>query len=422
MRVSQRTRRTKAKVFRSAGALSTLALAGLSIGVAPAAHAQSFNVEVIMNGLNSPRGLAFDQSGALYVAESGTGGNGATIPGGEGPVSYGATGSVTRYSGGVQQRVLTGLPSLASQAGTTPGASATGISDIVFDSTGQAYGIMGLGANPAERTTLTNAGAPGNSFGQLVRLTVDGTNAAPVNFADIAGFVGTNNPDGSATPDSNPYALVSRQGGGFAVTDAGANALFGVTSGGVVSTLSVFGPQTNPLSPGLGGPTFQSVPTALAQAANGSFYVGQLTGFPFPAGGANIYSVPAAGGTPTILATGFTNIMDMIVGADGNLYVLQLSTNGLAGATGPGPGQLIQVNPLTGTKTTLLSSPLFLPGGLTQGADGSFYVSNLSTAPGGGQVLRITAVTAPEPGTLALLGMGLLGGVGVVARRRRITR
>jgi hypothetical protein len=42
----------------------------------------------------------------------------------------------------------------------------------------------------------------------------------------------------------------------------------------------------------------QAVPTSVAVAPDGAYYVGQLTGFPFPVGGARVFRVvrpPAAG-------------------------------------------------------------------------------------------------------------------------------
>ena len=47
-----------------------------------------------------------------------------------------------------------------------------------------------------------------------------------------------------------------------------------------------------------------TVPTSVAQGPDGSFYVGQLTGSPFPAGRANIYRVPAHGGPAVGLRRG----------------------------------------------------------------------------------------------------------------------
>ena len=86
--------------------------------VAPAVpiRAQS-NWTVVMSGLDNPRGLTFvlgedDDDWALYVAEAGSGGSGpcAMVRGAE--HCAGTTGAVTRYQSGVQQRIVTGLPSV----------------------------------------------------------------------------------------------------------------------------------------------------------------------------------------------------------------------------------------------------------------------------------------------------------------------
>ena len=62
-----------------------------------------------------------------------------------------------------------------------------------------------------------------------------------------------------------------------------------------------------------------TVPTSVAVAPDGSYYVGQLTGFPFPVGAANIYKVPAGGGSAQVVASGFTHIVDLTFGPDGSL-------------------------------------------------------------------------------------------------------
>ena len=87
---------------------------------------------------------------------------------------------------------------------------------------------------------------------------------------------------------------------------------------------------------------------------------------------------------------------------DGDLYVLQLSTNGLASPLGPGPGRLIRIDSDSGARTTLLDNPLFFPGGLLVTPDGTIYVSNLGTSAGGGQVLLV-----PEPAAAALAAAAL---------------
>ena len=118
--------------------------------------------------------------------------------------------------------------------------------------------------------------------------------------------------------------------------------------------------------------------------------MGQLTGFPFPVGGANIYRVPANGGTPEIYAQAFTAIIDVAFGADGSLYVLEIAKNGLLDAFifNDWTGALIRVAP-DGTRTEIAEGSLFAPGGVAVGPDGALYVTNNSIFSGVGQVLRI---------------------------------
>jgi hypothetical protein len=111
---------------------------------------------------------------------------------------------------------------------------------------------------------------------------------------------------------------------------------------------------------------------------------------------------------------GFTNVIDLAFGPDGDLYVLQLTSNGLAAPQGPGPGKLIRIDADTGSRTTLLDNPLFFPGGLLVAPDGLVYASNLGVSAGGGQVLLV-----PEPA----FGAALLAGLAatVLSRPKRNT-
>jgi len=119
---------------------------------------------------------------------------------------------------------------------------------------------------------------------------------------------------------------------------------------------------------------------------DGAYYVGELTGFPFQPGSANVYRVSTQGGTPTVAYSGFTNIISITFGPDGSLYVLEISKNGLR--SGNPLGALIKVLP-DGTRTELSAGQLFMPGGLALASDDTIYVTNWSVLAGGGQVLRI---------------------------------
>jgi hypothetical protein len=414
---------------RVLSALTVAAATGIAVLHASAAFAQ-YDFNVVMNNLNNPRGLAFGPGGALFVTEAGVGGTGTKVTTGDGSAqSLGFTSSVSRLLGGVQTRVLTGAPSLAvtvitNPDGTTspaPGNGASGLQDITFVN-GQAYGLIGLGGNPAIKGSFT-LGENANGaqlLGNIVTLALDGTNTI-TSVANVSAYETSNNPAGGTQGDdinSNPYGFVALPGGGFAVTDAGGNDLLQVTSGGTVSTLSVLAPRANPLFPTVGGPVYQSVPTGIALAPDGSYYFTELTGFPFLAGAANIYRYNPLTGLTTVAYSGFTNLLDLAFAPDGSLYALQLTTTGIAGP--PSPGVLTRID-TNGTRTNI-SSPNFSldnPTALAVGSDGAIYVSNQGSSAGVGQVVRITA-TAPEPGSLPLVAGGLMSlvGVGLVRRRR----
>ena len=131
-------------------------------------------------------------------------------------------------------------------------------------------------------------------------------------------------------------------------TDAGGNSLNAVAANGSISNLAFFPNRT------ASGSTFQAVPTGVAQGPDGQLYVGQLTGFPFPLGQANVYRIPSNGGTPEIYASGFTKIIDLAFGSDGSLYVLQISATGGPPPQG-GTGSLIRVSPDATTRTTIVA-------------------------------------------------------------------
>jgi hypothetical protein len=362
-------------------------LAASSLQAAP-------QVEVIASGLNNPRGLAFGPTGQLYVTEAGSGGNGRCVVLADlRTACYGQTGAITRVDprGWLHpRRIVTGLPSLAQQPS---GFGGLGPQAITFQGL-RAHIVMGLAADANVRKDI---GPKSALFGKVLQMNFLGNLTVG---ADIAAYELANNPVPGGT-DSNPSGVAALPGR-YIVADAGANALFSVTGNRKIKTLATFparmvaAPPTLPLPPGSTIP-MQSVPTTVVDGKDGWLYVGELTGFPFPVGGANVYRVFPDGGLMQTYATGFTNIIAIAFDPWHRLYVLEVG-NGPSFGSPPlnGPGRLLRVNP-DGSRTVIYDK-LFYPGGLVIGNDGAAYVTNNGIVPGpipggqfaaGGTVLRI---------------------------------
>jgi hypothetical protein len=184
--------------------------------------------------------------------------------------------------------VLTGLPSVADAGGV----AASGPVDLGFSGWTGYLLIGNPGGGTATREQLTDPAA--RRFGKLLKVNLHGIRAV----ADFPRFEERRNPDkgAGAEPgfeiDSNPNGLLVRHRSQL-VTDAGGNDLLKVDHKGRISVVAVFPPREVAAPPGFPVPTIemQAVPTSVVKGPDGAFYVGQLTGFPFPVGAANVWRV-----------------------------------------------------------------------------------------------------------------------------------
>jgi hypothetical protein len=387
---------------------SALVTAALVTAISVPALAQEPMVEVVADELNNPRGVEVGPDGSVYVAEAGTGGDECatiTFAASDQEVCFGPTGAIARIGADGVERVVEGLVSSAA------GPEAGGVSDVAVTADGTLYLVMNLGADPAVREGAPEALA---TSGWLLKVGADGA-LEPV--ADIAQFEADHDPDAEfgGEVDSNPYGIIATEDG-IAVADAGGNDVLLVGDDGSISFVVGLLPITLELSaeeaaamgmlpegegeaPAEGSISMpmQAVPTSLALGPDGALYVGQLTGAPFPVGGASVWRV-VPGEDPTEYATGFSSIMGLGFGPDGTLYVAEMVHDGLmslfaGGEDGPPPlGAVMSVAPGGGEPTLVATGEqLMALGGLAVDADGAIYVSTGTImGPGAGTVVKIT--------------------------------
>jgi hypothetical protein len=374
-----------------------LSLAAATFAISPAqagsegSDGSDDSPSVVASNLNSPRLLAFDEDGNLYVAEAGSGGSGPCVTGGEGkPVCLGATGSITKIHHDWAKRVVTGLPSLAGTNGDEP----IGPEGVLPDDEGNLVISMGAGIDANQRATL---GRAGRYLGTLLSVEPrnhhhhdsgdrrEGRHDKKV-IADIAAFELANNPDGSKAHDSDPAGFLSKHHG-YVLADAGGNDLLGIRHHDI-QTLAVFPDTTVAIPPQFGGGTgpMQAVPTAVAIGPDHALYVSQLTGFPFPVGAANIWRV-VPGQTPTKYATGLTNVTDLAWHHD-QLYAVQIADGGLLAATGLPTGSLLRVHAGDNSTPDAVVSNLPAPYGVAIHHH-SAYVTSCTVCAGGGTVVKV---------------------------------
>jgi hypothetical protein len=360
-----------------------LVLVGASI-LALAAPAGATEIQKIAGGLDNPRHLAFDGKD-LYVAEAGRGGDGPCFPGEEGGTScVGATGAVTVVDAdGVQHRLVTGLASMADQ-GT--GANAEGPHGIDVDGWGGVFVTNG-GPSGQDRDALAKQNRVADLFGRVLGIDRDGD---VQRLVDVWGFERQNNPDkevGNPAIDSNPVAVIARHDR-FIIADAGGNTLLKANQDGRIRALSVFPNWLVAPPSGTGQIPMQAVPTGVVKGPDGDYFMSQLTGFPFPVGGANVFRVDRHSGDATVFAGGFTNIMDLAFDGNGTLWVLEIDHDSLLG---PGTEGAIYSVDESGRKTQLdlPAGSLPAPGGITAGNDGALYVTTNTSSAGTGEVVKI---------------------------------
>lgn len=373
-------------------ALTVLTLLAPSSAVAqPPSQQPEVTVEVVADGLNVPRGLAYDRLlGRVLVAEAGSaaGNDGECAEGFGGTVyCYGETGSVFQYSERwwlPTTRISTGLPSIWAPDIAEVYQVVLGLHDVSLPlGTGVPVGVFGLSGPPSFRDALEASHPRAGELATSAWILPGRGNVVPV--GDLAGFEDSQNPHPSFL-DTDPYG-VETVGLKTIVADAAGNFIAEVGVTGRVKLLAVIPSRITD-----DGFAEEPVPTTVVEGPDGALYIGELAAAFTPVGFARVWRL-APDGTLSVFADGFTSIVSLTFDQQGRLVVLELARNGFYQnplPDGDRTGRLVRVEH-DGTQTTLLTDPLENPGGVEAAGPGVFYVTNKSAHLGGeGQLLRVT--------------------------------
>jgi hypothetical protein len=142
----------------------------------------------------------------------------------------------------------------------------------------------------------------------------------------------------------------------------------------------------------------QPVPTSVEIGPDGAYYVGELTGAPFPVGISRVWRIQpgtrhAACGTSSacsVVVTGLTAIIDMQFGPGGKLYVAQIEDEGVGALEGGGGvgGSVHACDVKTGTCQTVVSGIPILTSIAFRGS--TLWGAILSLVPGQADVVPLS--------------------------------
>lgn len=311
------------------------------------AAAQEGEFDIVVDGLNNPRGLAFDSAGNLYVAEAANGGELLDMNGN----AYGAGGQVTMVApDGNASAVVTGLLSFGE--GESRGTSAVYVTDASI------WFVIGEGRDM--RAPFMQA---------LVELD-RGTNRVK-RFIDLLHIELELDPDGNPNGEMNPVDLAVADDGTIYIAAAGCNCVVSWADGAGVQVVAAWAHETD-----------NPVPTSVDLDAEGNLYVGFLTGFPFPEGGARIEKW--SGGELVETFSGLTAVTGIEVTDDGTIYAVEHGFFDMN--QGFLPGRVVTV---TADGVTPILEGLPAPYGIAMSPDGELVVSINSVGGAGGAVVRV---------------------------------
>jgi hypothetical protein len=289
-----------------------------------------------------------------------------------------------------------GIVSLRNSQGTLF-ASLPGVVDVSPIGTGNVWAI-------------TSPGLPGGA--SLYRV----SKGRAKFVADLGAFEAAFNPDG-AQIESNPFDVATLTGGSALVADAAANAILVVNARGQVDWVATLPSElvsTAHAKELVGCPDTEgdlaficdlpdtipaeAVPTGVAVGPDGAYYVGELKGIPSPIGESRVWRIEpgtrhAQCGTSaacTVVADGFTSIVDLSVGPNGTAYVTELDEAGFfAFELGQGAGGTVNACAFGSWSCSVVAGGLPIPTAAAATKDGSVFAVIFGLVPGQAAVIQL---------------------------------
>lgn len=385
----------KVALFSSILLALVLAMPVIAQGPPPA----EFDGEIVVEGLNGPQGLYVDSEGALWIVDSGFGGDEEVeyfdpttyevIPG-----TLGLTANIVRYAEGESEVVAT-APSVAVGADFLGFARMVEIDGVIYATLGAWH------ANLGDEVTVP-------LHGTVVEI-VDGEVSA---LADLWAHELAFNPDGTTNIETHPYGITVGNDGLLYVTDAAANSLLTVDPAtGNVETVAGFEglPGVFPNQFRGGEAIMDPVPTNVVVTEDDRIFVSYLSGAPFVPGTAKVVEV-LADGSVVDFAPGLTMLVDLKLGPDGNMYGVQF---GQFTPEGPVPNSSSIIRILADGSAEVVVEGLPFATAIAFTAEGDAYVAiNGIAIPQAGMVLLYEGLTDMEGTPLAEMMPPMEGGMG----------